>query len=107
MRVKPYVKACERDKGKGKAGDQLYFYPPGPQDPSPMYEGLKTNLPYVSGSASQSLLFSRHGQRDDELTLLYQDLMSFRDLPYPDHSALFPDRGGSLSTVEARKVQLG
>lgn len=50
MKVKPYVKACERDKGKGKAGDQLYFYPPGQQDPSPMYEGLKTNLPYVSGS---------------------------------------------------------
>lgn len=28
--------------------EQLYFYPPDGEDPSPMYEGLRTNLPYVS-----------------------------------------------------------
>jgi hypothetical protein len=108
MKVKPYVKACERDKGKGKAGDQLYFYPPGQEDPSPMYEGLKTNLPYVSGSArplAKVCCSAGMASGERKLTVLYQDLMSFRDLPYPDHSALFPDRGGSLSipTVEAQR----
>lgn len=29
---------------------QLYFYPPDGEDPSPMYEGLRTNLPYVSST---------------------------------------------------------
>lgn len=33
-------------KGKGK--EKMYIYPPGEEEPSPMYEGLRTNLPHVS-----------------------------------------------------------
>jgi hypothetical protein len=25
----------------------MYIYPPGEEEPSPMYEGLRTNLPHV------------------------------------------------------------
>lgn len=38
---KSYTKSASSD------GEQLYFYPPGNENPSPMYEGLCTNLPYV------------------------------------------------------------
>jgi cation diffusion facilitator CzcD-associated flavoprotein CzcO len=34
-------------KGKGKEEEQMYLYPPPSDDPSPMYEGLRTNLPKV------------------------------------------------------------
>ena len=44
---------------------QMYIYPPTGDDPSPMYDGLRTNLPY--------------------------DLMSFRDLPMKSEE-VFPDR---------------
>jgi hypothetical protein len=33
---------------EGAAAERLYFYPPAGDDPSPMYEGLRTNLPTVS-----------------------------------------------------------
>jgi cation diffusion facilitator CzcD-associated flavoprotein CzcO len=43
---KHYRKAVNRDvKGKGK--EKMYIYPPGDEEPSPMYEGLRTNLPHV------------------------------------------------------------
>lgn len=29
-------------------GDQIYVFPPKDEDPSPMYQGLRTNLPHVS-----------------------------------------------------------
>jgi len=44
---KDYRKAVIPDaKGKGK--EKMYIYPPGEEEPSPMYEGLRTNLPHVS-----------------------------------------------------------
>jgi cation diffusion facilitator CzcD-associated flavoprotein CzcO len=44
---KHYRKAVIQDvKGKGK--EKMYIYPPGDEEPSPMYEGLRTNLPHVS-----------------------------------------------------------
>jgi cation diffusion facilitator CzcD-associated flavoprotein CzcO len=44
---KHYRKAVIHDaKGKGK--EKMYIYPPGEEEPSPMYEGLRTNLPHVS-----------------------------------------------------------
>ena len=46
---KHYRKAVIGDvKGKGK--EKMYIYPPGDEEPSPMYEGLRTNLPHVSPS---------------------------------------------------------
>jgi hypothetical protein len=33
----------------------MYIYPPGDEEPSPMYEGLRTNLPHVSLSSRLSL----------------------------------------------------
>jgi hypothetical protein len=33
--------------GKGKEKEKMYIYPPGHEEPSPMYEGLRTNLPHV------------------------------------------------------------
>jgi cation diffusion facilitator CzcD-associated flavoprotein CzcO len=43
---KHYRKAVIQDvKGKGK--EKMYIYPPGEEEPSPMYEGLRTNLPHV------------------------------------------------------------
>ncbi|WWC60060.1 uncharacterized protein I303_102623 [Kwoniella dejecticola CBS 10117] len=41
-----------------------YSYPPAGENPSPMYQGLRTNLPH--------------------------DLMAFRGFPFPDNSPLFP-----------------
>jgi hypothetical protein len=35
-------------KGKGKGKEKMYIHPPGDEEPSPMYEGLRTNLPHVS-----------------------------------------------------------
>jgi hypothetical protein len=38
-------------EGKGKEKERMYIYPPdlpGQEDPSPMYEGLRTNLPKAS-----------------------------------------------------------
>lgn len=44
---KHYKKTIVRGiKGKGK--EKMYIYPPGDEEPSPMYEGLRTNLPHVS-----------------------------------------------------------
>jgi len=34
--------------GTKAKGDQQYFYPPDGEDPTPMYDGLRTNLPCVS-----------------------------------------------------------
>jgi len=43
---KHYRTSVIRDvKGKGK--EKMYIYPPGDEEPSPMYEGLRTNLPHV------------------------------------------------------------
>ena len=33
--------------GSVKEGKQVYIYPPKGEDPSPMYQGLRTNLPHV------------------------------------------------------------
>jgi len=49
---KHYKKNVVRDekgkgKGKGKGKEEMYIYPPGEEEPSPMYEGLRTNLPHV------------------------------------------------------------
>lgn len=41
---KHHRRAVLGDKGK----ERMYFYPPDDEDPSPMYEGLRTNLPNVS-----------------------------------------------------------
>ena len=46
---KHYRRAVLRDKGK----ERMYFYPPDTEDPSPMYEGLRTNLPNVSSTYIQ------------------------------------------------------
>ncbi|WWC87614.1 uncharacterized protein L201_002504 [Kwoniella dendrophila CBS 6074] len=46
--------------------EQAYSYPPEGQNPSPMYEGLRTNLP--------------------------KDLMAFRNFPFPDETPLFPEQ---------------
>ncbi|KAK8861227.1 hypothetical protein IAR55_002046 [Kwoniella newhampshirensis] len=45
---------------------QLFSYPPSSQAPSPMYEGLRTNLPH--------------------------DLMSYRGYTFPEGTPTFPDR---------------
>jgi cation diffusion facilitator CzcD-associated flavoprotein CzcO len=51
---KHYRKAVIQDvKGKGK--EKMYIHPPGDEEPSPMYEGLRTNLPHVSLSSRLSL----------------------------------------------------
>lgn len=41
--------------GKGKGKEKMYIYPPGEEEPSPMYEGLRTNLPHVSPSRASLL----------------------------------------------------
>jgi len=43
---KHYKKNLVRDE-KGKGKEEMYIYPPGEEEPSPMYEGLRTNLPHV------------------------------------------------------------
>lgn len=50
---KHHRRAVLTEKGKGKEADheRMYFYPPEDEDPSPMYEGLHTNLPNVSTNA--------------------------------------------------------
>jgi hypothetical protein len=51
---KSYKRAVIRsgnEEGKGKEKERMYVYPPdvpSQEDPSPMYEGLRTNLPKVS-----------------------------------------------------------
>ncbi|WVR04176.1 hypothetical protein IAU60_001176 [Kwoniella sp. DSM 27419] len=50
-----------RDKG-----EEVYSYPARGENPSPMYQGLRTNLTH--------------------------DLMSYRGHPFPEGTALFPDR---------------
>ncbi|ORY27654.1 hypothetical protein BCR39DRAFT_537734 [Naematelia encephala] len=54
--------------------EQVYFQPPKGQDPSPMYFGLRTNLPY--------------------------DLMSFRDFSFPEGTTLFPDQPTVLAYLQ-------
>jgi cation diffusion facilitator CzcD-associated flavoprotein CzcO len=65
---KHYRKAVIQDvKGKGK--EKMYIYPPGEVEPSPMYEGLRTNLPHVSHSITSHLgvQYQRHMEgRADE-----------------------------------------
>jgi hypothetical protein len=43
------IRDTDRDvvQGKGKEKEKMYIYPPGQEEPSPMYEGLRTNLPHV------------------------------------------------------------
>jgi cation diffusion facilitator CzcD-associated flavoprotein CzcO len=61
---KQHRKAVIHDaKGKGK--EKMYIYPPGEEEPSPMYEGLRTNLPHVSLSTTTHLVVQRKGQRED------------------------------------------
>lgn len=80
---KPYRQTLVKHKGKGK----MLFYPPAEsEDPSPMYEGLHTNLPNVRAS----LLTTASGQ--DELTRGIKELMAYRDFPFPQGTPLFPDR---------------
>ena len=43
---KHYKKNVVRDE-KGKGKEEMYIYQPGEEEPSPMYEGLRTNLPHV------------------------------------------------------------
>jgi hypothetical protein len=51
--AKRYKRAVIRDtdrdvvQEKGKEKEKMYIYPPGQEEPSPMYEGLRTNLPHV------------------------------------------------------------
>lgn len=47
--------------------EQTYIYAREGEDPSPMYEGLRTNLPH--------------------------DLMQYRGFPFPADTPEFPDRG--------------
>ncbi|WWD16875.1 hypothetical protein CI109_101307 [Kwoniella shandongensis] len=54
---------------------QVFSYPPATQNPSPMYEGLRTNLP--------------------------NDLMSFRGFKFPEGTATFPDRDAIEKYLQA------
>lgn len=50
---KKQYRICTSTRANGRQpdqtnGDQVYVYPPAGEDPSPMYQGLRTNLPYVS-----------------------------------------------------------
>ncbi|WVF66927.1 hypothetical protein IAT40_001670 [Kwoniella sp. CBS 6097] len=55
--------------------DNVYSYPPEWENPSPMYEGLRTNLAH--------------------------DLMSFRGFPFPEDTPLFPDQPKVQAYLEA------
>jgi hypothetical protein len=51
-------------EGKGKEKERMYIYPPdlpGQEDPSPMYEGLRTNLPKVSAAPLHVLAETQGG----------------------------------------------
>ncbi|OCF34111.1 hypothetical protein I316_04059 [Kwoniella heveanensis BCC8398] len=55
--------------------EEVYSYPPEWENPSPMYQGLRTNLAH--------------------------DLMSFRGFPFPDDTPLFPDQPRVQAYLEA------
>lgn len=46
MKPKPYLRS-DLPATSDPTIEQLYFYPRVGEMPSPMYEGLRTNLPYV------------------------------------------------------------
>ena len=52
--------------GDASTDEQVYIYARDQDDPSPMYEGLRTNLPH--------------------------DLMSYRGFPFPAETPLFPNQ---------------
>ena len=52
--------------------ETMYFYPPKGTNPSPMYQGLRTNLP--------------------------NDLMSFRGFPFPPDTPVYPNCRESLDS---------
>ena len=41
-------KAFRQAVARSSKSAQMYFYPPEGEDPTPMYDGLRTNLPAVS-----------------------------------------------------------
>jgi len=45
-------KAYRQAVASSSKSAQMYFYPPAGDDPTPMYDGLRTNLPAVSAPAS-------------------------------------------------------
>lgn len=70
-------------RGEEASQERMYFCPPGQEDPSPMYEGLHTNLPNVS-----PYCWAVRGASTDDV----QELMAYRDFPFPEGTPLFPDR---------------
>ncbi|ODO04555.1 hypothetical protein I350_05159 [Cryptococcus amylolentus CBS 6273] len=58
----------------GKDGDQVYSYPPGTENPSPMYTGLRTNIP--------------------------APLMAYRGFEFPEGTHLFPESSVVLKYLQ-------
>jgi hypothetical protein len=52
--AEPHPKAPVR--AENEKGDTLRFFPQEGEDPSPIYEGLRTNLPHVSGLLARIML---------------------------------------------------
>ncbi|ODN83922.1 hypothetical protein L198_07619 [Cryptococcus wingfieldii CBS 7118] len=58
----------------GKDGDRVYSYPPGTENPSPMYTGLRTNIP--------------------------APLMAYRGFEFPEGTHLFPESSVVLKYLQ-------
>ncbi|WVQ74674.1 hypothetical protein IAR50_004278 [Cryptococcus sp. DSM 104548] len=61
-------------KVSGEDGDQVYSYPPGTENPSPMYSGLRTNIP--------------------------APLMAYRGFEFPEGTHLFPESSVVLKYLQ-------
>ncbi|WVQ94688.1 hypothetical protein IAU59_001768 [Kwoniella sp. CBS 9459] len=73
--IRTQLPSRNASSSSSRQDEDVYSYPPQWENPSPMYEGLRTNLAH--------------------------DLMSFRGFPFPEDTPLFPDQPRVQAYLEA------